>query len=82
MNNQYNNPMNAMLEFMNGGGDPKQLIEKQLANNPQLNQTFQQLKGMMGASKLSSKEFAMQYFKGMGINPQQVEMLAKKMGIQ
>ena len=28
-----NNPMNAMLEFLNSGGNPQQLIQNQLQNN-------------------------------------------------
>lgn len=77
-----NNPMNAMLEFLNSGGNPQQLIQNQLQNNPQLNQSYQQIKGMMKSSKLSSKDFAMQYLKNMGIEPKQVEMLAKRLGIK
>lgn len=81
-NKQFNNPMNAMLEFLNSGGNPQQLIQNQLQNNPQLNQSYQQIKGMMKSSKLSNKDFAMQYLKNMGIEPKQVEMLAKRLGIK
>jgi hypothetical protein len=84
MNNQgqFNNPMNAMLQFINNGGNAQQLVQNQIANNPQLNSAYQQIKGMMSASKMSSKDFAMQYFNNLGIEPKQVEMLAKKMGIK
>ena len=77
-----NNPMNAMLQFINSGGNPKQFVENNLKNNPQFNQAYQQLKGMMSNSKMSSKDFAMQYFQKMGVDPKQVEMFASKLGVK
>lgn len=77
-----NNPMNAMLQFINSGGNPKQFVENNLKNNPQFNQMYQQLKGMMSNSNMSGKDFAMQYFQKMGVDPKQVEMLASKLGVK
>lgn len=77
-----NNPMNAMLQFINSGGNPRQFVENNLKNNPQFNQAYQQLKGMMSNSKMSSKDFALQYFKDRGVDPKQVEMLVNRLGVK
>lgn len=77
-----NNPMNAMLQFINNGGNPKQFVENNLKNNPQFNQMYQQIKGMMSNSNMSSKDFAMQYFQKMGVDPKQVEIFASRLGVK
>lgn len=77
-----NNPMNAMLQFINSGGNPRQFVENNLKNNPQFNQAYQQLKGVMANSNMSSKEFALKYFKDRGVDPKQVEMLVSRLGVK
>lgn len=72
---QGNNPINALLNFMNGGGNPQQLIQ-QIQQNPQANAMVQQLQSM----GKSPKEMVMQIAKQRGIDPTQIEQLVQKMG--
>ena len=76
------NQINEMLQFINNGGDPFKLVENNMRNNPQYNQMFQQIKGMMTNGNMSGKDFAIQYLQKMGIDAQQVEMLASRLGVK
>lgn len=77
-----NNPMYQMMQFLNGGGNPQQLIQQALQANPQMRQAFQQLQNMQKSNNLSDKDFALQFLKQQGFDPQQVMQLANRMGIQ
>lgn len=72
LNNQnQNNPINAMLNFLNNGGNSQQIFNQMLSNNPQLKmlQTIQ-----------NPREMVMQLAKQRGIDIKQVEELAHKLG--
>ena len=74
--NQNNNPINQMLQFINGGGNPQNFINS-LAGNQQ---GVQQLKNMVGNK--NPKEFTLQMAKQRGIDPNQVMQLAQKLGLK
>lgn len=72
LNNQnQSNPINAMLNFLNNGGNSQQIFNQMLSNNPQLKmlQTIQ-----------NPREMVMQLAKQRGIDIKQVEELAHKLG--
>ena len=72
LNNQnQNNPINAMLNFLNNGGNKEQIFNQFLKNNPQLN---------MLQNMQNPKEMVMQLAKQKGIDTKQVEELARKLG--
>ena len=72
LNNQnQNNPINAMLNFLNNGGSKEQIFNQFLKNNPQLN---------MLQNMQNPKEMVMQIAKQRGIDVEQLEELAHKLG--
>lgn len=72
LNNQnQNNPINAMLNFLNNGGSKEQIFNQFLKNNPQLN---------MLQNMQNPKEMVMQIAKQRGIDIKQLEELAHKLG--
>ena len=72
LNNQnQNNPINAMLNFLNNGGNKEQIFNQFLKNNPQLN---------MLQNMQNPKEMVMQLAKQKGIDINQIEELARKLG--
>ena len=72
LNNQnQNNPINAMLNFLNNGGSKEQIFNQFLKNNPQLN---------MLQNMQNPKEIVMQIAKQRGIDIKQLEELAHKLG--
>ena len=66
-----NNPINEMLNFLNNGGNSQQIFNQMLSNNPQLKmlQTIQ-----------NPREMVMQLAKQKGIDINQIEELARKLG--
>lgn len=77
---QFNNPANAMLQFMNGGGNVNDLATQLMNKNPQASQFLQQMKD---ASKgMNPKDFAMQLARQRGIDPSLLMQVAGKMGIK
>lgn len=73
-----NNPLINMLNFMNGGGTPQQVMQMLVGKNPQANQMFQQIENMTKGK--DKREFALQLAKQKGIDVKQVEELARKLG--
>lgn len=75
LNNQnltpQNNPINEMLNFLNNGGNSQQIFNQMLSNNPQLKmlQTIQ-----------NPKEMVMQLARKKGVDINQIEELARKLG--
>ena len=70
-NKNQNNPINAMLNFLNNGGSKEQIFNQFLKNNPQLN---------MLQNMQNPKEMVMQLAKQRGIDVKQLEELAHKLG--
>lgn len=73
LNNKPNqsNPINDMLNFLNSGGSKEQIFNQLLGNNPQLN-AMKQLS--------NPREMVMQLAKKQGIDINQIEELARKLG--
>lgn len=76
----HNNPVNTMLQFLNGGGNPQQLARQLMQQNPQIRQTMEQLHGMSNGQ--NPKDIAMQLAQQRGIDPDQIMQIARKMGIK
>lgn len=74
-----NNPINKMIEFMNGGGNPMQFAQQLLSINPQLQQIMNQMQSECG--NRSPKDYAIEMCKKQGGDPEQLMALARKMGV-
>lgn len=72
---QGDNPLNALMSFINGGGNPQQLIQ-QIQQNPNANAMIQQLQ----STGKSPKDMVMQIAKQRGIDMDQLQKLVNKMG--
>ena len=73
-----NNPLMNILNFMNGGGTPQQVMQMLVGKNPQANQMFQQIENMTKGK--DKREFTLQLAKQKGMDVKQVEELARKLG--
>lgn len=75
LNNQnltpQKNPINEMLNFLNNGGNKEQIFNQMLANNPQLK--------MLQAIQ-NPREMVMQLARKKGVDINQIEELARKLG--
>lgn len=76
------NDMFSMLMTMMAGSNPQQMLQQAIMNNPQNNQLITQLQNSIKSSGMSSKDYAIQFFKQRGISEQQLMQMAKKFGIQ
>lgn len=65
MNN--NNYMNNLMQLLNMGVNPQQIVQNAIASNPQLQQIFSQMNG----KNLSTKDVVMQLAqkRGIDLNP-------------
>lgn len=74
-----NNPMNLLMQFMNMGNNPQQIINSIIRQNPQVNAVINQMR----QSGMTYKEFALQYAKqnNIDINPM-MQMLQQNQGIK
>ena len=70
-NQQNHNPINDMLNFLNNGGNKEQIFNQILANNPHL-KTMQAIQ--------NPKEMVMQLARKKGVDINQIEELARKLG--
>ena len=66
-----NNPINEMLNFLNTGGNSQQIFNQMFANNPQLK--------MLQAIQ-NPREMVMQLARKKGVDINQIEELARKLG--
>lgn len=73
MNN--NNYMNNLMQLLNMGVNPQQIVQNAIARNPQLQQTFSQIRG----SNMSTKDLVLQIAqqRGIDINPM-IQMLQQR----
>lgn len=69
--NTNNNPISNMLDFLNNGGSKEQLFEQIMKSNPRLN-------AMVGIQ--NPKEMVMQLARKKGVDINQIEELARKLG--
>lgn len=77
MNNQ--NLINSFMQMMNGGGNPQQIAQQMLMNDPQAREVLQQMQNM--ANGLSPREFAIKYAQQNGVNPNEFLQFAKRFGL-
>lgn len=72
-NNQQtpSNPINDMLNFLNNGGNKEQIFAQIMKSNPRLN-------AMIGIQ--NPKEMVMQLARKKGVDINQIEELARKLG--
>lgn len=75
-----NNPINQMMNFINGGGNFMQIAQNAMQSNPQAQQFMQQAKQMCGSK--NPKDFALEIFQKQGGDPDQLLQIAQKMGIE
>lgn len=69
-----------MLQFLNSGGNPQQLANQIMQQNPQARQTMEQLRQMSNGQ--NPKDIAMQLAQQRGIDPSQLMQIAKRMGLK
>lgn len=77
---QGNNPINMIMQMVNNGGNPQQIMQQIMQRNPQASQMLTQMKNMAGGK--SPKDFAMQLAKQNGVDPNQLMEVARKMGLK
>lgn len=69
------NPLNGLMNFINGGGSPQQIMHM-MQQNPNFNAMMQQIQ----STGKSPKELVMQVAKERGIDPSQIQQFVNKMG--
>lgn len=74
--------MNRMSQFLAMKQNPNVAIQSMMQQNPAFAQKAQAMQNMMNGSKMSQKDFAMQWFKQQGISEDQVMQLARQMGLK
>lgn len=80
MGNQMNNPVNNVLQAMNGGMNPETIFNQMVNSNPQAKQFISQLQQQ--ANGRSPRELAMQYAKQKGISDRDFMQLLNRMGLK
>lgn len=71
-NNSY---MNNLMQLLNMGVNPQQIVQNAIARNPQLQQTFSQIQG----GNMSTRDLVLQIAqqRGIDINPM-IQMLQQR----
>lgn len=72
--------MQQIMQMM--GGNPQAFLNAQMQRNPQLAQMRLQLDNMQKSSGMSEKDFAMQYARQNGIDPNMLQQLANSLGVK
>lgn len=72
-------PFDMMMMLM-GNNNPQQMLKNAMMGNVKNNQTLTQLQNSIKSSGMSSKDYAMQFFKQRGMTEEQVMQLAQKFG--
>lgn len=73
-----NNPMNMLMQLMTSGGNPQQMMQNMMRQNPQANAIFNQQK----QSGMSMEQFARQYAKQNNIDINQMVNFLKQRGMK
>ena len=74
------NPVNNILQMMNGGMNPQIVVNQMLQRNPQARLFLQQMQNQ--ANGRSPKEVVMQYARQNGISDQELMQLAERVGLK
>jgi len=72
------NPMNILMQLMAGGGNPQQMVQNMMRQNPQVNAIFNQQK----QSGMTMEQFARQYAKQNNIDINQMVDFLKQRNIK
>lgn len=75
-----NNSINMFMQFLDNGGNPQQLAQQVLQQNPQIRQTLEQLQNKSNGQ--NPKDIAMQLIKERGIDPAQIMQIANRLGLK
>ena len=70
------NAMQFLMQMLSSGGNPQQVIQNMMQNNPQMNAVLNQVK----QSGMSMEQYARQYAKQNNINIDQMLNTLKKRG--
>lgn len=73
------NLINTFMAMANGGGNPRQIAQEMLMTDPQAREVFQQMQNM--ANGLSPRDFAIQYAKQNGVDPNEFLQFARRFGL-
>ncbi len=73
------NLLNTFMAMANSGGNPQQIAQQMLMNDPEAREVFQQMQNM--ANGLSPREFAIRYAEQNGVNPNEFLQFAKRFGL-
>lgn len=71
-------PMNILMQLMAGGGNPQQMVQNMMRQNPQVNAIFNQQK----QSGMTMEQFARQYAKQNNIDINQMVDFLKQRSIK
>lgn len=73
-----NQTLEQIIRFYDSGGNPQQVMQNMMQQNPQMNQMQTQMKNM--AQGRSPKEFILQMAKQNGVSEQNLQGLARILG--
>lgn len=74
------NLLNTFMQLANSGGNPQQIAQQMLMNDPKAREVLQQMQNM--ANGLSPREFAIKYAEQNGVNPNELLQFAKRFGLK
>lgn len=77
-NQMLNSPFDPVVQFVNSGGNPKQLVNQMINNNPQAKQAINAIEQKYKGK--TPKQIAMQMAREKGIDLNQVNQIARMFG--
>ena len=77
-NQMSNSPFDPIVQFVNSGGNPKQLVNQMINNNPQAKQAINAIEQKYKGK--TPKQIAMQMAREKGIDLNQVNQIARMFG--
>ncbi len=80
MQGNNNNPINQILNILNGGTNPQQLAQNILQKNPQAQAMLKNMQSQCG--NRSPRDFVLEQCRNRGIDESQVMQIANKMGLK
>lgn len=77
-NQMLNSPFDPVVQFVNSGGNPQQLVNQMINNNPQAKQAINAIEQKYKGK--TPKQIAMQMAREKGIDLNQVNQIARMFG--
>lgn len=77
-NQMSNSPFDPVVQFVNSGGNPQQLVNQMINNNPQAKQAINAIEQKYKGK--TPKQIAMQMAREKGIDLNQVNQIARMFG--